>query len=353
MSWKLCAGFLGDGSRAMACAQWRKAPNRSTAREGLRSARARPNFARMTAPLLTRLRRGLAAAAAALATLTTACAPMAETVAVAPAPLSGPALWKVADEDTTVWLFGTVHALPQGKDWMRPAIAEALESSDTLVTEIELSEETAGAMAQAVILRGMLPQGQSLRDMLDAEQRARYEAVLTRLDLKPEMFDRFEPWYAAMMLTMLPLVKQGYGTDAGVEKVLGRSAGEAKKREALETLDYQLSLFDSLPMDAQLRYLMEVVDGNKDLKATLDAMVAKWIEGDADALAALMNEGLTDADLAERLLYQRNRNWADWIAERLKSPGTVFVAVGAGHLAGEHSVQAALARRGIEAARVH
>lgn len=307
----------------------------------------------MTPSFLSGLRRRLAPAAAALAALLApACAPMAETVAVAPAPPTGPALWKVADEDTTVWLFGTVHALPQGKDWMRPSIAEALETSDTLVTEIELNEETAGAMAQAVVLKGMLPQGQSLRAMLDEEQRARYEAVVTGLDLKPEMFDRFEPWYAAMMLTMLPLVKQGYGTDAGVEKTLGRRVGAAKPREALETLDYQISLFDSLPMEAQLRYLMEVVDGNKDIKATLDAMVAEWLEGDADELARLMNEGLTDAELAERLLYQRNRNWADWIAERLKRPGTVFMAVGAGHLAGEYSVQAALAERGIEAARV-
>ena len=320
---------------------------------GLQSCAGRPNLAAMNGTLLSRLRRRLAPAAAALAALLApACAPMAEPVAVAPAAPLGPALWKVADEDTTVWLFGTVHALPQGKDWMRPSIAEALASSDTLVTEIELDEDSAGAMQQKLILTGMLPQDQSLRDLLDDEQRGRYEAVVTGLGLKPEMFDRFEPWYAAMMLTMLPLVKQGYGTASGVEKVLGASVGTSKPREALETLDYQLSLFDSLPMDAQVKYLMEVVDGNQDIKATLDAMVAEWMEGDADALAALMNEGLTDADLAERLLYQRNRNWADWIAERLKSPGTVFMAVGAGHLAGANSVQAALAQRGIEAARV-
>jgi uncharacterized protein YbaP (TraB family) len=235
---------------------------------------------------------------------------------------------------------------------MRPAISDALAASDTLVTEVELDEGAAMELQQTVILKGMLPQDQSLRGLLTDEQRAKYEAAVTRLGLKAETFDRFEPWYAAMMLTMLPLVKEGYGTDSGAEKVLGRSAGEAKKREALETVDYQLSIFDSLPQDAQVRYLMEVVEGNADIKAMLDKMVSEWLAGDADELAKLIKEGLTDADHADRQLYQRNRNWADWIAERLKRPGTVFMAVGAGHLAGENSVQQALARRGIEAARV-
>jgi uncharacterized protein YbaP (TraB family) len=280
------------------------------------------------------------------------CAMTPAVEAPAPVAASGPALWKVADEDTTIYLFGTVHALPAGKDWMRPAISDALAASDTLVTEVELDEGAAMELQQTVILKGMLPQDQSLRGLLTDEQRAKYEAAFTRLGLKAETFDRFEPWYAAMMLTMLPLVKEGYGTDSGAEKVLGRSAGEAKKREALETVDYQLSIFDSLPQDAQVRYLMEVVEGNADIKAMLDKMVSEWLAGDADELAKLINEGLTDADLADRLLYQRNRNWADWIAERLKRPGTVFMAVGAGHLAGENSVQQALALRGIEAARV-
>lgn len=304
--------------------------------------------------LMHGLRSRLTAAFASLAALLgSACAPQPlEPIAVAPAVQTGPALWKVADEDTTIFLFGTVHALPPEMQWMRPGIADALAASDTLVTEVELDESTAAAMQQAIIMKGMLPQDQSLRAMLDEEQRAKYEATVTQVGLKPGTFDRFEPWYAAMMLTMLPLIKEGYATSSGVEKVLGGSAGEAKKREALETIDYQLTIFDTLPQEAQIRYLMEVVEGNQDIKAMLDKMVASWLAGDADGLAQLMNEGLTDAELAERLLYRRNRNWADWIAERLKRPGTVFMAVGAGHLAGENSVQDALAARGIATARV-
>ncbi len=107
-----------------------------------------------------------------------------------------------------------------------------------------------------------------------------------------------------------------------------------------------------MPQASQIQFLVEASDGVDEIKPLLDRMVAEWLEGDADALAALMNEGLTDPDLAEALLYMRNRNWAAWIDERLDTPGTTFVAVGAGHLAGQNSVQDYLAENDIEAVRV-
>jgi hypothetical protein len=81
-------------------------------------------------------------------------------------------------------------------------------------------------------------------------------------------------------------------------------------------------------------------------------MVAEWMEGDADGLAELMNQGLTDQVLADALLYDRNARWADWIDTRLDTPGTVFLAVGAGHLAGSRSVQDYLAGRGLTVTRL-
>lgn len=283
----------------------------------------------------------------------------AQDAAPAPAPVeeqevevATPALWKVADEDTTIYLFGTVHALPDGIEWYHGPIADALGASDILVTEIEMSPESMATTQNLVMTKGVLPEGETLRDMLTDEQRTAYEAALARVELPPAAFDRFEPWYGAMMLTMLPLLKQGYTTDAGVEAVLETKASTGLERGALETVEEQLSIFDNLPPDTQIAFLMETVDAVDEIKALLDAMVAEWAEGDADELARLMNEGMTDPVLAERLLYARNANWAKWIDERMDAPGTVFVAVGAGHLAGEQSVQDKLAELGIETARV-
>ncbi|MDZ4271231.1 MAG: TraB/GumN family protein, partial [Erythrobacter sp.] len=63
----------------------------------------------------------------------------AATEAAVPATVgNGPAMWKVADEDTTIYLFGTVHVLPEGIDWYDATIADALSGSDIIVTEIPM-----------------------------------------------------------------------------------------------------------------------------------------------------------------------------------------------------------------------
>lgn len=281
-------------------------------------------------------------------------APVAEVqVAAEEVALSGPALWRVADEDTTIYLFGTVHVLPKDKVWLSPAIDGALDSSDLLVTEILTTPGMASEMQAMVMQLGMLPQGETLRGKLDDQQREAYDNAMTKLGLPVEAFDRFEPWMATLNLSMLPLLKEGYSPEAGVEKVLESEADSALAREGLETIEYQLGIFDGLPEDAQIDYLIETAGMIDDIKPMLDLMVEEWLEGDADALAALMNEGMAETPiLAERLLYARNAKWAEWIDARMDEPGTVFIAVGAGHLAGTKSVQDLLGQRGIEVARV-
>lgn len=261
-----------------------------------------------------------------------------------------PALWKVADEDTTIYLFGTVHALPAGKAWFNPAIASALGSADQLVTEIDLAQS--GAIAGEFAKKAMLPAGEGLRAMMTQEDRIAYEQALKSLGLPAEAFDRFKPWYAGLMLSMLPLLQHGYSPEAGVETVLAAHRAPRSTTAALETAEFQLGLFDSLTAAEQLSYLRSTVEAVPDMSATLNRMVDEWLEGDADALASLMNQQEDDPALMDRLLYSRNRTWADWIAKRLEQPGTVFMAVGAGHLAGPGSVQDELARRGIGSARV-
>lgn len=275
-----------------------------------------------------------------------------EDVELGQAETSGPALWKVFDEDTTIYLFGTVHALPEGVDWYNDNIADALGSSDILITEVLDTPELPMQMQSIVSRTGMLPAGTTLRGLLDTNQKASYEAAMTTLEMPVSALDKFEPWYASVMLALLPIMKEGYSPDSGVEKVLSAKSGEDRKSGSLETLEFQMGLFDQLPLDSQIKFLIEAAEGVDTIKPTLDKMVAEWLEGDADGLAQLMNEGLKDPVLADALLYDRNITWAEWIDTRLDTPGTVFIAVGAGHLAGKKSVQDALKVRGIETIRV-
>jgi uncharacterized protein YbaP (TraB family) len=276
----------------------------------------------------------------------------ASTETALPAGPEGPALWKVADEDTTIYLFGTVHVLPADLEWYDAEIDEALRASDTIVTELKMDPQSEAAMQQLAMQEGMFTDGTTLRTLLTDEQKAAYEAAVATIGAPPEAFDPFEPWMAGLTLTMVPVLQAGYDPNSGVDKVIISKAGD-RTQEALETAEFQLGIFDSLPQDKQVEFLMEAVEAMPKAKEVLDSMVAEWAEGDAEELAAVMNENMSDPALAEALLYARNAAWAEWIDTRLDStPGTVFVAVGAGHLAGEKSVQDYLAERDIETRRV-
>jgi uncharacterized protein YbaP (TraB family) len=290
-------------------------------------------------------------ASAALALGGTASAqPAPDAAEVAPpGAIPGPALWKVADADTTIYLFGTVHALPKDKPWLDERIAHAFDASGELVTEIDVGD--LGSSAQALSSKALLPQGQSLRGLMATGDREAYEAALVSLGLPVEALDRYEPWFAAMTLSLLPLLRTGYDTKSGVELSLSDRAGQ-RAHAGLETLQQQIELFDGMPQAEQLSFLGQTVQALPEASASLDAMVAEWLKGDAGKLADLLNAELTDAALRDRLLTQRNANWARWIEQRMGQPGTVFVAVGAGHLAGADSVQAQLGQLGLKAQRV-
>ncbi len=290
---------------------------------------------------------------AALALLLSPAA-MAEQAQPAPATAqqaSQPALWKVADADTTIYLFGTVHALPPDVPWYRGKIAIAFEGSRELVTEI--TEVDPARMQSIVLSSAMLPKGQTLRGMMPAEQKVAFEAALAKLGLPPQSLDAFEPWYAAMALATLPLMRDGYATEMGVEKMLdARAKALGISHSGLETPEFQISLFDSLPPEAQKHYLAEVVEKLPTMKDELVQIIHAWKTGDAERLATLMNADEEDPAIVEALITNRNKNWAGWIKARLDKPGSVFIAVGAGHLAGPGSVQEQLAARGVTTTRV-
>ena len=269
---------------------------------------------------------------------------------VPPVPLK-PALWMVSDADTTIYLFGTIHALRPGLAWFGGAVERAFAESGTLVTEIQ----DVGTMdtAQTLLASAMLPPGQTLRGKLSATDRTAFEAALERAAIPTAALDRFKPWYAAVVLSSLPLLRAGYQLDQGVEIQLAtRAKAAGKSQQALETAAYQLGLFDSLPEESQLGYLREVVANLDQVTAQIDNLIVVWGEGDAVSLAAQMNADKSDAQLVEVLLARRNRAWAEWIDTRLETPGTVFLAVGAGHLAGSGSVQDVLSGKGIVSQRL-
>ncbi len=276
----------------------------------------------------------------------------AAPAAAAPATVDAdPALWVVKDKDTTIYLFGTVHVLKPGLTWFDEAVSDAFNKSDELV--LEVIEPDMAASQGVIISRAQMPAGQSFRTVLTPEQDAAYVKAITGIGMPEQTFNSFEPWFVALSMGMLPLLANGYDLNSGAEKVLTAKAREkGMKLGELETLDQQMGFFDNLPQDTQVAYLNAVISGIDQVTAQIDGLVNAWGKGDPETLGVLMNGSFSDPVLYDTLLTQRNIRWAEWIDTRLDQPGTVFVAVGAGHLAGKDSVQAKLKKRKIKAKRV-
>lgn len=263
-----------------------------------------------------------------------------------------PALWVLKDKDTTIYLFGTVHILKPGLSWFDEAVKDAFDESDELV--IEMIKPDPAAMVKIVNDLAIDTTGVSLRDKLSAENRANYEAAMISLELPVNAFDPLEPWFASVSMSLVPLMKSGYANSSGVEDALTSHAKvQNMKLVGLETAEQQLGFFDNLPEDVQIRFLNFNVDSIGEIADGMENMVAHWANANISALAELMNAGLEEKILYETLLSNRNAKWAEWVNERMDQPGTVFLAVGAGHLAGDASLQAQLKTHGLKAKRVN
>jgi uncharacterized protein len=290
--------------------------------------------------------------------LITAGAAGAQTVPQpAPAPAAAtvdadPALWVVKDKDTTIYLFGTIHVLKPGLSWFDEAVKTAFDKSDALV--LEMVQPDPESMKGLVMTKGFTKDGPTLTERLPEAERPVYAKALTDMGIPPAAFDRAQPWLVATNLSLLPLVKGGYAAEAGPEQVLTAAAqGKKKQVIGLETPEQQIGYLADMPDALQLKFLEATLKDLPDAQKDMAEMVDAWSTGKPDKLAAIMNESMKETpELGKILLTDRNARWAQWIKQRLAVPGTIFLAVGAGHLAGAGSVQDQLAKIGVTATRI-
>lgn len=263
-----------------------------------------------------------------------------------------PALWVVRDRDTTVYLFGTIHVLKPGLSWFDEAVKKAFDRSQTVVLELVMPDPA--KMQSIVVADAAMPNGPTLTERLPLAKRKQYADALAGLGLPATAFDRTQPWFAATNLSILPLMKLGYDPANGPEQIITAAAQQQSKPViGLETAEQQLGYFSALSPKAQISFLTSTLDELPKVGPQMATMVDEWAHGQPDKLAAELNESLKDSpEVAKTLLVDRNKRWAGWIANRMRTPGVVFIAVGAGHLAGPESVQRQLARRGLRAVRV-
>ena len=256
-----------------------------------------------------------------------AAAPHAEA-ATQPVASASPAMFVVRDADTTVYIFGTFHALDGRADWFSNQVRAAFESSNELVLET------------------VIPEGP--------------------VQIRPAIGSRALPvtpsasFLATTRMAISAGRSQGMQVGNGADMVLRNAAeAEGKRVEGLETLELQLNMFTRMPAASAMPAPRagEPVDDSApmdNLSKAMAEMQSAWKQGDQGIFVRMLGQLEQSSPETYRMMFtERNARWADWIAGRMDTPGTVFVAVGAGHLAGKDSLLVRLAQLGIESSRLN
>jgi uncharacterized protein YbaP (TraB family) len=280
----------------------------------------------------------------------TASNAVATTAAPAVTVVATPAMWRVKGTHGTVYLFGSVHVMKPNVVWESANVKDALTSSGVLYLEIANIDDVASA--QPIVMQFGIDSAHPLSTKISKEDVTLLDAAAKAMGLPGEQaFEPMQPWLVSVSLSTLPMVKAGYNPASGIDmKLLAEAKGEQKPVKGFETMAEQMHMVADVPMDEQVRMLhKDLAELDKSTEQT-NELVAAWEKGDVEKIGKIDNDelALKYPDEYKRIVVDRNTKWAATIDGLLKDPatGTVFVAVGAAHLAGPDSVLKMLEKNG-------
>ena len=238
-----------------------------------------------------------------------------------------PALWEIHDADTTIYLFGTFHTLDGRTAWFDDRLRKAFDLSGELVLETVVPTDMAAARAAA-------------REQVT--------------EVAPDGKRKLKPFIASTNTVMNESRAMGLSVEYGADAVLRRLAeGSGKSVSGLERFEDQLKTLSNIPAPPPASAAAARSERVPAATVTVNDLLGAWAKGDTGAFSTMLAGFEAKSPAAYRMLISdRNARWGQWIVDRLDQPGTVFVAVGSGHLAGRHSVQSWLADRGIATNRI-
>lgn len=278
-------------------------------------------------------------------------------LAVLPSPVlaeGGPAVWEVRGAAGTVRLLGSVHFL-RDSDYPLPAIIDRVfEEADTVLFELDI-DELDPMVGQLLIMKlGALDEGRQLSDVMGASDYRKAQRLAGEIDVDLQMLASVKPWYAALTVMTLTMLKLGFDPQLGLDQHLAARASAAGKNiVGLETMDFQLRLFDDLPERLQSDLLLQTLEEAAGIEDQMERMVSAWRNGRSDELSGQLSESFSGYPSVYRsLVIDRNRDWVGKILEHANGGGNTLVVVGALHLVGEDSVIDLLRSRGVEVVRL-
>lgn len=274
-------------------------------------------------------------------------------LASATAALAAPPFWAVKDQDSTIYLFGTMHILTPDAEWRTPAFDKAMASAQVVWFEADVEGDPQGLM------RMMVQHGVDLETPLaakvPAETMTALRAVLKNQPLFGSMVESMQPWAAGMIVQVMPMIGNGFDPKAGADSVLGRDAArDGKTVRYFETAEEQLMFFATMSMPAQIEFLQDSVEGAGKDDDQAQAMQQAWIDGDVDKFGPMIVGEMrkTRPELYDALIRRRNAAWVATLEKEMAGSGIQMVNVGALHMLGDDGLVEQLKARGFTVERL-
>ncbi len=260
-------------------------------------------------------------------------------------------LWKIEHKDIPApsYLFGTIHMIPKDDYFLPSGLEEAFEKSNDVVFEIDLDDMSGIGSLMGMLSNLLMNDGMTLSKLLSKEEYAEVSTYFEEMGLPMFLLNKVKPMFLSMLaeVNMDPASMQSDDIVSYEMELYQKAQDEKKDVEGLETMKYQMSLFDSIPYKDQAMMLLDAVRGT-DLESDLfDQTVALYKTQNIQAMVEMVGDTDTEENSTYEnvLLNNRNQNWIP-VMSKMMTTGPVFFAVGAGHLAGELGVINLLKKQG-------
>ena len=270
-----------------------------------------------------------------------ACSPGTRTKSNTQIPVdNNTLLWRISGNGLTrpSYLFGTMHMICANDIGISDSLSYAIKNTDRVYLEIDM-DDMMGMMMGA--MNKMTMRGDTtLSDLLSEED---YTKVKNFFELKTgglmpfSMVEKFKPMLVGSMV--MEQLKQCQNMIVMEQLVMEEAGKHNKEIDGLETLEYQLGIFDQIPYATQAKYLLEMINdsGKEGNDAELVIMTNAYRNQELNKMDELINKEASISGYTDILLYNRNVNWANKL-QTLMPQKAVVIAVGAGHLPGDKGV---------------
>ena len=256
--------------------------------------------------------------------------------------------WEVTGRQNTVWLFGSVHVL-HASDTSLPQVATAAYGeAEKVVEELIIDEALAGLAGVQGEKLQFLPQGMTLSGVLGEALYARLQEEARRLAIDLDFMSRMQPWFVAMQVQSLRMLRAGFNPLDGVDmQIAMRARRDGKPIIGLETVEDQLGIFAALTLDEQCEFLRATLEENNS-EDELRRLTQAWRTGDLQTLQSALRRGAEESPvLFKKLTVDRNLRWLPQIETMLQDTGSDYLVVtGALHMVGRDGIVEMLRRKG-------